>query len=45
MTRLPPVRDGRMAPPGVEQKNDTKQKGKMSSDQILDPKQIGASQT
>jgi Integrase core domain len=27
-------RDGRMAPPGVEQKNDTKQEGKMPSDQI-----------
>jgi Radical SAM superfamily/4Fe-4S single cluster domain len=27
-------RDGRMAPPGAEQKNDTKQEGKMSSDQI-----------
>jgi hypothetical protein len=28
-------RDGRMAPPGAEQKNDTKQEGKMPSDQIL----------
>jgi putative transposase len=27
-------RDGRMAPPGAEQKNDTKQEGKMPSDQI-----------
>jgi putative transposase len=27
-------RDGRMAPPGAEQKNDTKQEGKMTSDQI-----------
>ena len=27
-------RDGRMAPPAAEQKNDTKQEGKMSSDQI-----------
>ena len=28
-------RDGRMAPPGAEQNNDTKQEGKMPSDQIL----------
>jgi len=28
-------REGRMAPPGAEQKNDTKQEGKMPSDQIL----------
>jgi hypothetical protein len=27
-------RNGRMAPPGAEQKNDTKQEGKMPSDQI-----------
>ena len=27
-------RDGRMAPPGAEQKNATKQEGKMSSDKI-----------
>jgi hypothetical protein len=27
-------RDGRMAPPGAEQKNATKQEGKMPSDQI-----------
>jgi hypothetical protein len=27
-------RDGRMAPPGAEQKNDTKQEGKIPSDQI-----------